>query len=52
MTRKPFDWITEESTLFLERGYLSKGENPQERIKTISDHAENLLGIEGFADKF
>ena len=52
MTRKPFDWITEESTLFLERGYLSKGENPQERIKTISNHAEKLLGIEGFADKF
>lgn len=52
MTRKPFDWITEESTLFLERGYLSKGENPQERIKTIADHAENLLRIKGFADKF
>lgn len=50
--RKPFDWITEESITFLERGYLSKGEEPLERVKTIADHAEKLLGIEGFSDKF
>ena len=50
--RKPFDWINEESITFLRRGYLSEGEEPLERIRTIADHAENLLGIEGFADKF
>ena len=50
--RQPFHWITEESITFLKRGYLSEGESPTERIKTIADHAEKLLGIDGFADKF
>ena len=50
--RKPFDWINEESITFLQRGYLSEGEEPLERIRTIADHAEKILGIEGFADKF
>jgi ribonucleoside-diphosphate reductase alpha chain len=50
--RKLFDWINEESITFLRRGYLSEGEEPLERIRTIATHAENLLGIEGFADKF
>ena len=50
--RKPFDWINEESITFLRRGYLSEGEEPLERIRIIADHAEKLLGIEGFADKF
>jgi ribonucleoside-diphosphate reductase alpha chain len=50
--RQPFDWINEESITFLQRGYLSQGEQPLERIRTIADHAEKLLGIEGFADKF
>jgi len=50
--RKPFEWINEESITFLQRGYLSEGEEPLERIRTIADHAENLLGIEGFGDKF
>jgi ribonucleoside-diphosphate reductase alpha chain len=31
---------------------LSEGEEPLERIRTIADHAEKLLGMEGFADKF
>jgi ribonucleoside-diphosphate reductase alpha chain len=50
--RKPFEWITDESVTFLERGYLSQGESPTQRIKIIADHAEKLLGIEGFSDKF
>ena len=50
--RKPFDWINEESITFLRRGYLSEGEEPLQRVRTIAEHAENLLGIEGFADKF
>jgi ribonucleoside-diphosphate reductase alpha chain len=52
MSRIPFDWITKESSIFLERGYLSKGENPTDRIRAIADKAESLLGIDGFADKF
>ena len=50
--RKAFDWINEESITFLRRGYLSEGEQPLERIRTIAEHGEKLLGIEGFADKF
>ena len=50
--REPFDWINEESITFLRRGYLSEGEQPLERIKTIAEHAEKILGIDGFADKF
>jgi ribonucleoside-diphosphate reductase alpha chain len=50
--RKDFDWINDESITFLRRGYLSEGEQPLDRIRTIADHAEKLLGIEGFADKF
>jgi ribonucleoside-diphosphate reductase alpha chain len=50
--RQPFDWINEESITFLRRGYLSEGEQPLQRIRTIADHAEKLLGIEGFSDKF
>ena len=50
--RKPFDWINKESITFLRRGYLSEGEEPLERIRTIAEHAEKLLGVDGFADKF
>ena len=50
--RKPFDWINDESITFLRRGYLSEGEEPLQRVRTIAEHAEKLLGIEGFADKF
>lgn len=47
-----FGWITPDTVTFLERGYLSEGETPKERIRSIADHAEELLGEEGFADKF
>ena len=50
--RKPFDWINDESITFLRRGYLSEGEEPLQRVRTIAEHAEKLLGIEGFAVKF
>lgn len=50
--RKSFDWINEESITFLRRGYLSEGEEPLDRIKVIAEHAEKLLGIKGFAEKF
>ena len=50
--RENFDWINEESITFLRRGYLSDGEEALDRIRTIANHAEKILGIEGFADKF
>tara|TARA_R110000803_G_scaffold18753_2_gene49755 strand:+ start:80 stop:1786 length:1707 start_codon:yes stop_codon:yes gene_type:complete len=50
--RQPFEWINEESITFLRRGYLSESEEPLQRIKIIADHAEKILGIDGFSDKF
>jgi ribonucleotide reductase alpha subunit len=47
-----FYWLNDESRTFLSRGYLSEGETPEERIRTIADTAERYLGIKGFADKF
>lgn len=50
--RKPFDWLNEHSRNFLAGGYLTEGITPEQRIRNIADHAESILGIEGFADKF
>ena len=50
--RKPFYWLNEDSITFLERGYLSKGESPHERVRDIADKAEEILKIKGFSDKF
>ena len=50
--RKPFYWLNEDSITFLERGYLSKGESPYERVRDIADKAEEILNIKGFSDKF
>ena len=47
-----FYWLNEHSRLTLERGYLSEGETPEGRIRDIADKAQELLGIEGFSDKF
>jgi ribonucleoside-diphosphate reductase alpha chain len=44
-------WLNDESRKFLSRGYL-KGETPEQRIKDISNHAEKILGIKDFAEKF
>ena len=50
--RKDFDWLNENSRLFLSRGYLPEGQSPEERLRVISDRAEEILGIKGFSDKF
>ena len=47
-----FYWLTDNSRLFLSRGYLSEGQEPEERLREISDTAEGILGIKGFSDKF
>jgi ribonucleoside-diphosphate reductase alpha chain len=50
MDYEKYYWLNEESRTFLSRGYIS--ETPEDRIKNIADRAEELLGIEGFAEKF
>ena len=50
--RKDFYWLTDNSRLFLSRGYLSEGQTAEERLRQIAEVAESKLGIEGFADKF
>jgi ribonucleoside-diphosphate reductase alpha chain len=47
-----FEWLNENSEKFLERGYLIKGVTAQERVKQIADRAEEILGLEGYSDKF
>lgn len=51
-TRDDFYWLNDESRLFLSRGYLTDGQEAEERLKDISNRAEEILGIKGFADKF
>ncbi len=46
------EWLTENSRKFLEAGYLTGKTTPEERIREIAEHAESILKIEGFADKF
>lgn len=45
-------WLNENSRKFLELGYLVAGVTPEKRIRQIADRAEEINGIEGFADKF
>lgn len=52
LNREPFYWLNEDSITFLERGYLSEGEDAKERVRDIADNAERILGIDGFSDKF
>ena len=45
-------WLTENSRKFLSSGYLTEGTTPEERIREIALRAEEILKIDGFADKF
>ncbi len=47
-----FAWLNEHSRKFLASGYLTEGATPEGRIWEIAQHAEHILQIEGFADKF
>ena len=47
-----FEWLNEHSVNFLKNGYLIDGVEPKQRIRQIADRAEEILGIDGFADKF
>ena len=50
--RKRYEWLTDNSRLFLSRGYLLEGQTPEGRIREIAEKAEEILGKDGFADKF
>lgn len=50
--REDFYWLTENSRLFLSRGYLGENQTPEERLLEISKKAEKILKIDGFSDKF
>lgn len=47
-----FEWLNDKSRKFLAAGYLSEGEQPEERILAVAQAAEKILGIDGFAAKF
>lgn len=46
------DWLNRNSRQFLSRGYLIEGETAESRMEDIAKHAQNILGIKGFAKKF
>lgn len=52
VNRPDFAWLNESSRIFLHRGYLLEGTEPEDRVRYIADHAEKLLNYPGFADKF
>jgi ribonucleoside-diphosphate reductase alpha chain len=49
---KDIYWLNKDSVTFLERGYLPKGQTPEERIHEIAKTAEKILKKKGFAEKF
>jgi ribonucleoside-diphosphate reductase alpha chain len=49
---EPFYWLNEDSREFLREGYLLEGVEAEERVRQIAERAEEILGEEGFADKF
>ena len=49
---EPFYWLNEDSRAFLRNGYLLDGVTAEERVREIAEHAEEILGEDGFADKF
>jgi ribonucleoside-diphosphate reductase alpha chain len=53
MNKQPeITWLTENSRQFLASGYLKEGVEPEQRIRQIANRAEEILKIDGFADKF
>ncbi len=49
---EPFYWLNNDSREFLRNGYLLEGVTAEERIRDIAENAEEILEIDGFADKF
>ena len=51
-SKKPFEWLNDNSRKFLAAGYLGEGISAEERIANIAKRAEEILEMPGFADKF
>lgn len=47
-----FFWNNEDTKRFTKGSYLRHGETLEERGRQIADRAEEILGIDGYADKF
>ncbi|PSQ95268.1 MAG: ribonucleoside-diphosphate reductase [Bacteroidetes bacterium SW_9_63_38] len=47
-----FAWLNDDARTFLRRGYLLDDTGPTERVREIAEHAESILEIDGFADRF
>lgn len=45
-------WLNDDSRDFLSQDYLPPGVTPEQRMRTIAERAEELLGKSGFADRF
>jgi ribonucleoside-diphosphate reductase alpha chain len=52
MNKNKYYWLNKDSRTFLKRGYLIDNETPEQRFQDIAQHAEKLLGISSFAEKF
>ena len=50
--KSPFFWLTEHSRNFLASGYMDPNTKAEVRIREIAEHAEKILGLPGYADKF
>jgi len=51
-TSPDFSWLNDEARTFLHRGYLLDDTGPEERVREIAEHAESILEMDGFADRF
>ena len=49
---RDFAWLNDDAKTFLRRGYLLDDTTPKERVREIAEHAESILGMDGFADQF
>ncbi len=45
-------WLNDDAREFLRNGYLVDGVTAEERVRQIAERAEEILGEDGFADKF
>jgi ribonucleoside-diphosphate reductase alpha chain len=45
-------WLNKDSRAFLSHDYLLPGVTPEQRMRTIAEHAERILAKPGFADRF
>lgn len=51
LDRADYAWLNDDSRVFLKRGYLENGVEPEERYRDICETAERILGMPGFADR-